>query len=240
MLNGDIIEGKTGVLNYITSVVKDCHKQRHSKSKIDCFGSEYSRCLHAFRHVWKLQLILKCDSEHCPIVFTQRQQTTYSINPLVSLEKQIREHFPYPGERIRGYCGADFKQTPPINAPSAATDRCDIDNPQKRITFYQCRGNHVVQSSQFTANSIWMLPFDISSVKSSQLSLLRNNISVYGAHYQLAGYSLHQGNHFTSVVFWNGKPYVYDGMNAQGKLIPYSERRLSKRTMGSYAYFLAK
>ena len=115
MLNGDIIEGKTGVLNYITSVVKDCHKQRHSKSKIDCFGSEYSRCLHAFRHVWKLQLILKCDSEHCPIVFTQRQQTTYSINPLVSLEKQLREHFPYPGERIWGYCGANFKQNPPIN-----------------------------------------------------------------------------------------------------------------------------
>jgi len=42
---------------------------------------------------------------------------------------------------------------------------------------------------------------------------------VYGANYQLAEYSLHKENQFTSVVFWNGKPYIYDGMNPQGKLI---------------------
>ena len=34
--------------------------------------------------------------------------------------------------------------------------------------------------------------------------------------------------------------HIYDGMNAEGKLIAYSERRLSKRSMKPYAYFFSK
>ena len=236
MLNGNIIGGKTTVLNYISSVIKGCRKQ--SKSKVDCYGSEYSRCLYAFRHVWKLQLKLKCDSLHCPTVFAQRQQTTYSLNSLTAFEKQLREHFPYSGERMRGYCGADFQQCPPANAPSAVTDRHDVENPKKRITLYECRGKYIVQSSHFTAKSVWVLPFDISNIKASELNM-PTNISVYGTAYQLAGYSIHHRNHFTSVVYLKSKMYYYDGMNSQDKrLLPFNERSYPKRSMGSYAYYL--
>ena len=238
MLNGNIIGGKTTVLSYINSVIKGNLNQ--NKGKIDCYGSEYNRCLYAFRHVWRLQLKLKCDSMYCPIVFTQRQQTTFSLDPLTSLEKQIREHFPYSGERMRGYCGAHFHQTPPVNAVSAVTDKEDIENPKKRITFYECRGNYIVESSHFKSKSVWVLPFDISSIRPSELHMM-TNISVFGITYQLAGYSIHQGNHFTSVVYWKGKQYYYDGMKSQGKqLIPLNEKRHLKGSMGSYAYFLVK
>jgi len=233
MLNGNIIGGKTTVLRYISSVIKD---KQNKKGKIDCYGSEYSRFLHAFRHVWKLQLKLECDSLYCPIASTQRQQTTYSLNSRIPFEEQIREHFPYSGERMQGYCGAHFHQRPPVNAPSAITDRQDRENPQKRITFYECRGKHIVQSSYFKSKSVWVLPFDISNIKPCEFNIM-TDISVYGTTYKLARYSIHQQNHFTSVVYWKGKQYYYDGMKDK-QLVPFNDRRHLKRSMGSYAYFL--
>ena len=50
MLDGDMHNGKTIMLDHIKSVLplKTCGK------KINCFGSEYSNFLQIFIHIWKL------------------------------------------------------------------------------------------------------------------------------------------------------------------------------------------
>ena len=55
------------------------------------------------------------------------------------------------------------------------------------------------------------------------------NITVFGNTYQLVGYSLHHRNHFTCVLFWNGKGYYYDGLKDTDKLqlIPFKRNRLA-------------
>ena len=117
MINGDIKEGKAKVLDYISSVIY--HKKL--SGKMDCFGSEYSRFLQAFNHVWKLKLYLKCNSKHCPNKFSCRNQTTFSLQPVikVSFEQQLRQHFPYPEDMVPGgYCGAsEFQCDPSPDVP---------------------------------------------------------------------------------------------------------------------------
>ena len=59
------------------------------------------------------------------------------------------------------------------------------------------------------------------------MQALPMTITVFDNMYQLAGYSLHQGNHFTSVVFWNGKKYYYDGLKDTDKtrLIQFKKQK---------------
>ena len=60
MINGDIIKGKTTILDYVSSVLN----YSQVENKLNCFGSEYSMFLQVFCHIWKVKLDLKCDSPY--------------------------------------------------------------------------------------------------------------------------------------------------------------------------------
>jgi len=155
----------------------------------------------------------------------------------------LKEHFPDPGDRLSGYCGAEFKQTPPSHAPVILSDTENIDHSDEITSFYECRGKPIVEDCFFLAKSVWVLPFDTANIKQDEIhdcmQALPMNISVYGNTYELAGYSLHQGNHFTSVMFWNGKSYYYDGLKKHKlRLIPCDVgKKLAKGFRGSHVYY---
>ena len=77
--------------------------------------------LQAFCHVWKVKLDLKCNSPYCPAKSSQRYQVTYSLQSfsVMPFDAQLKEHFPDNTDRLLGYCGAEFKETPPSHAPMA-------------------------------------------------------------------------------------------------------------------------
>lgn len=236
MLHGNIIKGKTTVLDYVSSVLN----YNQVENKLNCFGSEFGMFLQAFCHIWKIQLDLKCDSPSCPVKFFQRYQTTYTLQSLsvVPFDLQLKKHFPKTGDRLSGYCGSEFKQTPPSCAPVVQNVRENIETHEK-ISFYECRGTPIVKDSFFLTKSPWMIPFEIGDIKEDELyDTLPLNITVFGNTYQLAGFTLHQGNHFTCVLFWNGKRYYYDGLKDTEKLrlILFAKDRL-KGFQGSNAYY---
>lgn len=103
MMKGDLIDGKTLLLDYINSVVvyEVCNQY-------NCFGSEYGMCLQVFHQVWKLNLSLKCDSKHCPKAdTTKRHPATFSLKPDLPFEDQLAHKFPSVG-CSSGYLGLNF------------------------------------------------------------------------------------------------------------------------------------
>ena len=86
------------------------------------------------------------------------------------------------------------------------------------------------------------MPFDICTIKQDEnydcMQTLPMNNTVFGNTYQLAGYSMQQGNHFTCVLLWNGNKYYYDGLKETDKLrlIP-CERKRFKGVNGSLVYY---
>ena len=116
------------------------------------------------------------------------------------------------------------------------TNRLQLDTNQ-RISFYECRGKPLIISAAFVNSKPWLLPIDIQSLSSKNILNLEPFLTVYGNLYQLTGYSLNSGNHFTAVIFWYGKKFYYDGMQKKGCcLIPFVEDQLNNKT-GSYAYY---
>ena len=101
----------------------------------------------------------------------------------------------------------------------------------------ECRGKPLIISAAFVNSKPWLLPIDIQSLSSKNILNLEPFLTVYGNLYQLTGYSLNSGNHFTAVIFWYGKKFYYDGMQKKGCcLIPFVEDQLNNKT-GSYAYY---
>ena len=240
MLNGNIIKGKTTVLDYVSSALN----YGQEDNKLNCFGSEYNMLLQAFCHVWKVKLSLNCDSPFCPTASSQRYQVTYSLQPfsVMPFDAQLKEHFPDNGDRLLGYCGAEFKESPPSHAPMAINSRENIDDSNEIIDFYECRGKPIVVDCCFISKSAWVIPFDTGNIKENEIydfmEGLPMTITVFGSTYQLAGYSLHQGNHFTSVIFWNGKKYYYDGLKETDKLrlIPFEKKKF-QGFQGSHVFY---
>ena len=55
---------------------------------------------------------------------------------MIPYAAQLKEHFPERGVQLLGYCGAEFKETPPLDTPMAIDSRHNIE----KIDFYECRG----------------------------------------------------------------------------------------------------
>ena len=62
-----------------------------------------------------------------------------------------------------GYCGVKFQCIPPLAAPAALNSSEDIES-GSTTNFYECGGNLIAQKSCFIENSVWLLPFDVSSL----------------------------------------------------------------------------
>ena len=163
---------------------------------------------------------------------------------MVLFEVKLKEHFPKTGDRVSGYCGAEFQNNPPSHAPVALNNRESIEC-HGRVSFYECRGKPVVEGCYFLTKSVWVIPFDICNIKQDEIydcmQALPMNITVFGNAYQLSGYSMHQENHFTCMLFWNGKKYYCDGLEETDKLrlIPVKGKCLIKGFSGSHVYYFA-
>ena len=230
MIRGKIYEGKTMFLNMLLSTVNLAYNDH----KYDCYGGENNRCLCLFTHIWKIAVKQRCTSIHCPVI--NKEVTKYlSSFSFSSCTENLNEVFPKPQTQV-GYCEAEFQSEPPKDALHGLTNRLQLDT-NKRIAFYECRGKPTIISAAFLCKNPWLIPVDIQSCCSKDLINLKLSITIYGLSYQLAGYSLHSGNHFTSVIFWFGKKLYYDGMQVKGRrLIPFTETLLCNKT-GSYAYY---
>ena len=230
MIRGKIYEGKTMFLKMLESTVNLEYNHR----KYDCYGGENNRCLCLFTHIWKIAVKQKCMSVHCPV--NGKDITKYlSSFSFSSCAENLNEVFPNPQTQV-GYCGAEFHSEPPKDALHGLTNRLQLDT-NKRIAFYECRGKSTIISAAFLSKNPWLIPIDIQSCSSKDLINLKAFITIYGLSYQLAGYSLHSSNHFTSVIFWFGKKFYYDGMQTKGRrLVPFTETQLCNKT-GSYAYY---
>ena len=103
------------------------------------------------------------------------------------------------------------------------TNWLQLDTNQ-RISFYECRGKPLIISATFVNSKPWLLPIDIQSLSLKDILSLKPFLIIYGFSYQLAGYSLNSGNHFTAIIFWYGKKFYYDRMQSKGcRLIPFME-----------------
>lgn len=116
---------------------------------------------------------------------------------------------------------------------------------------YECRGTPTVFEASFAGKLPWVLSFNIAEFSSNsveELTSLPYGISLYGAKYYLAGYSLHMPGHFISVVYWRGRPFMYDGMGTtnferlkscanEDEVATFLIKR-KDFIVGSYAYYL--
>ena len=58
VIKGYVDKGKTRILDFLQAETK--------KGSVNCWGSEYDRCLVMFRNVWNVYLSLQCTSTSCP------------------------------------------------------------------------------------------------------------------------------------------------------------------------------
>ena len=130
-------------------------------------------------------------------------------------DAQLKEHFPDDGARLLGYCGAEFKETPPSHAPMATNSRENIDDSNEKIEFYECRGKPIVVDCCFVTKSAWVIPFDTGNIKEDEIydciQALPMTITVFGNTYELAGYSLHQGTTLLLCYFGMGRNIIMMG-----------------------------
>ena len=162
MANGDIENGKAVMLDHLNSVIGFPKKE-----KFDCYGSEYDKCLQVFRAIWGTYLALKCLSKFCPANQSERFVKSYSFHPPTSnssFTDQINSQFPSINSCSSGYCGVKFKGIPPRGSSSAQNSTTDVLTGNE-TSFYECRGQLLVQKSMFTSKRPWIIPFCISSLK---------------------------------------------------------------------------
>ena len=119
--------------------------------------------------------------------------------------------FPVPNQEVAGYCGAKFKTLPPAQAVHAVNDTLDLEK-SERVEFYECRGIPIIVSADFVSSRPWMVPINISNLSPNEIKCLPSVINMFELTYILAGYTLHMPGHFTTVVFWHGSKYYYDGL----------------------------
>ena len=104
IIKGDVDKGKTRILDFLQAETK--------KGSVNCWGSEYDRCLVMFRNVWKVYLSMQCTSTSCPNPIPKsRYPMGFSLYLLDSVDAnfsdQIAGQFPTLGHR-HGYCGEKF------------------------------------------------------------------------------------------------------------------------------------
>ena len=99
-----------------------------------------------------------------------------------------------------GYCGEKFQCDPSPDAPATLNNIVDVESGTVK-NCYVCQGDLIVEKAFFSEKSVWLLPFDVSALRNNKLyDHLPETIFVYGKTYQLVGYTIYQGNHFTSII----------------------------------------
>lgn len=209
MLNGDMENGKSVILDYINSVIG------FSKNGplFDCYGSEYDKCLKAFDNVWRLYMSLKFLSKFCPSNKSKRFVKSYSFqSPTInnSFIDQVQHQFPLVNTCSGGYCGAKFKGIPPKGSSCHENVSYDTSTGTE-IPFYECMGQLFVMQSRFVSKTLWIIPFCISSIEGSKLADIPLSLHIFGSNYILGGTTLYVSGHFTAIVMWRGKRLFYDG-----------------------------
>lgn len=96
----------------------------------------------------------------------------------------------------------------------------------------------IVQNASFLSSSPWLVPFCISSLKGKTLNEFPTTIDLCSTRYYLGGFSMFRSGHFTGVVNWQGKRFLYDGMGEtdQMQLQDIKEVHFDGQA-GSYAYY---
>ena len=181
-----------------------------------------------------------CPQENKPTV---RCQTSFTLPTQYASSKDILETFPEKGDKC-GYCGAQFDKQPPDEAPYRVSDRTDFTaEVSKEVKFYECKGEFLITSATFANKNPWVVPLTIEGLHLPQINKLPLTISLYNQKYQLGGCSINTGAHFTAIVMWHGRPYLYDGLQPTKMLrfVPYHLDMEFVNCLGSYAYyFIAK
>ncbi len=215
IIKGNIVDGKTMILDFIQAATG------RKEGSVNCWGGEYSNCLVAFKNIWRVALSIQCTSAYCPNpILKSRYPVGFNLNPPAlagaSFTEQLAEQFPIIGIGY-GYCGEKFLATP---SSDALYEVVQVQLVGMDSGVYEekceCRGVPITKHCGFASKSApWVIPFDIAQFTGKNLVDLNNlphQISLYGSHFILAGYSLFIPGHFLSVVYWHGTPYVYDGM----------------------------
>ena len=133
-------------------------------------------------------------SLHCPA--NNAEVTKYLSS--FAMESCTEDMFPQPGTEV-GYCGLEFHSEPPEDSLHGLTNWLQLDTNQ-RTSFYECRGKPSIISTAFVNSKPWLLPIAIQSLSLKEILNLEPILTGYGFLYQLAGYSLNSGNHFTAVI----------------------------------------
>lgn len=237
MQKGNIKEGKSLILK---AAHFKLNFQCTPDGKYDCYGSEDSHFLRLLSHIWKLQVLQKCTSSYCPNKnrTMTRYQTTFSVPKSFSSSKDIQQAFPLSGVNI-GYCGSQFSEKPPKEAPHGLTDHIDMSQTKKRVEFYECKGKLQIVSTAFISKKPWIIPVNIEPIDLTHIKTLPLSLSIYNHQYKLGGCSINVGEHFVAIIMWHGRPYIYDGLKhskAMRFMKCYPDMDFSNCT-GSYAYY---
>lgn len=142
---------------------------------------------------------------------------------------QIQNQFPEPDSILSGYCGAEFKDTPPLHCTQfEITTKFDVECGNE-LNMSVCNGSLLVKEASF------MVPFSITSLRGQSLLMLPVTITIFCNKYILGGFSMHRPGHYTSVVVWRGDKYYYDGLDEL--FVPFRDKHLEQHE-GSFAYYL--
>ena len=158
---------------------------------------------------------------------------------MYSSSKDIIETFPEEGGRC-GYCGAQFGERPPDEAVYAVNDHTDFTAKcLKQVKFYECKGEFLIISATFATKKPWVVPLNIKALNLQQINKLPLNISLYNQKFQLGGCTINTGAHFTSIIMWHGRPYLYDGLQPTKTLhfVPYYPDMKFTDCLGSYVFY---
>ena len=141
--------------------------------------------------------------------------------------------------RTSGFCAAEFFQNPDPRA--VAGTHWDWNNrlrQGKRVWYRQCLGQRAVTHRSFASQSPWMLPFNIRPLNFQEALTLPEKITVLGKNFSLAGFTLHERNHFTAVIQMQSGKFFYDGIAANLVPIAGVQNRLSTKSPTTALYLL--
>lgn len=88
--------------------------------------------------------------------------------------------------------------------------------------YFACKRSTQICTIQFLSKKPWILPFQIQSYQSQNLMKILDNVSpfitVHSYTYKLAGFTMVNAEHFTPIVLWKGKKFIYNGVGATNEL----------------------
>ena len=171
--------------------------------------------------IWKMLLTLTCNATRCPKPSSERYISSFSLDPLsmTPFDNQFCTLFPRVGDNS-GYCGEEFHEAPPQNSTFGLNE---WNLPSGQMEFYfACKRSTQICTIQFLSKKPWILPFQIQSYQSQNLMKILDNVSpfitVHSYTYKLAGFTMVNAEHFTPIVLWKGKKFIYNGVGATNEL----------------------